>query len=66
MSDTEPSRSVSDPGDRTERCTHCGDPALGRVSLAFERESGPRELDLWLCDRCVDSFTAEPGVRLSE
>ncbi|WP_144919956.1 hypothetical protein [Halorubrum salsamenti] len=66
MSGPEPSRSESDPGARTEWCTHCGDPAFGRVSLVFERESGSREIDLWLCGRCMDSFTAEPGVRLAE
>ncbi|WP_141212023.1 MULTISPECIES: hypothetical protein [unclassified Halorubrum] len=65
MSGRDPSGSEPGPDARAGRCTHCGAPAFGRVSLVFEADSGSRELDLRLCDRCVDSFTAEPDVRLA-
>ncbi|MFC5277655.1 hypothetical protein ACFPM1_02560 [Halorubrum rubrum] len=48
------------------RCIHCGKPSSGRFSLVFERESEQREMDLPLCDQCVDRFEAAPDVRLSE
>jgi len=66
MSGRDPSRPDPGPDARAGRCTHCGAPAFGRVSLVFEGEVDSRELDLRLCDRCVESFTAEPDVRLAE
>ncbi|WP_157964865.1 hypothetical protein [Halorubrum sp. 48-1-W] len=48
------------------RCIHCGKPSSGRFSLVFERESGRREMDLYLCEQCIDRFEAAPDVHVAE
>jgi hypothetical protein len=64
MTDRSSPRSGSDDADRVVSCTHCGAPAAGRTAVVFERAS--ERIDLWLCEGCLDSITAEDGVHLPE
>lgn len=64
MTDRTSPRSRSADADRAASCTHCGAPAADRATVVFERAS--ERLDLWLCEGCVDSITAEDGVHLPE
>jgi len=66
MTDPSPSQSNRNGSDRATACTHCGAPATERTTLVFERPSEPKPMDLWLCEPCVTSLTAEPGVHLAD
>lgn len=44
------------------RCVHCGKLASREYSLVFQGESGPREMELHLCESCLSDFEAQSDV----
>ncbi|MDZ5810352.1 hypothetical protein U4E84_03160 [Halorubrum sp. AD140] len=48
------------------RCTHCGERSSGAYELRFEHQSRSKEMELQLCDGCLDRIREGEDATLLE